>query len=343
MPIRRRENGQWLIDIRTVDGHRIRKTVDGDLKRAEVQTLEAQLRTEAGRQTLRRRAQPVVAELFARYWEEHGQHLAAWANERSHLDRWSDALGDDTRVSSITPGRVAEIIAYWRTTPIASGNRRKPRIVANSTINQRLSCLQQAFGRAEELWGWVVPRIPWRRLKLDKPSYSNRALTQAQRRAYLDALPERSKAVTLLALYTGLRRSAILRLTKRDLDFERRMIYAISKGRGGGKPTPVPMTKATDAVFAMMGDLPEVGRIFTITPARLRDDRLKARKAAGLSSMRFHDLRHTFAQHLEDAGAGDLITDALHHSDPRLRRRYAEARATRTRQGLDRLFRAGKL
>jgi integrase len=45
-----------------------------------------------------------------------------------------------------------------------------------------------------------------------------------------------------------------------------------------------------------------------------------------LGDFRFHDLRHCFAQDLEDAGVGHLITPALHHSSASLRPRYAKAR-----------------
>jgi integrase len=57
----------------------------------------------------------------------------------------------------------------------------------------------------------------------------------------------------------------------------------------------------------------------------------------GRPDLLLKDLRHTFAQSLEDAGAGDMITDALHHSDPRLRRRYAKAKIERMRERLDSL------
>jgi integrase len=69
----------------------------------------------------------------------------------------------------------------------------------------------------------------------------------------------------------------------------------------------------------------------------LRQDWEAARAAIGRPDLRLHDLRHTFAQRLEDAGAGDLITDALHHSDPRLRRRYSHVRLERLRERLDSL------
>ena len=82
-----------------------------------------------------------------------------------------------------------------------------------------------------------------------------------------------------------------------------------------------------------------IGRLFPITKQLLRQDWEAARAAIGRPDLRLHDLRHTFAQRLEDAGAGDMISDALHHSDPKLRRRYSHVRLERLRERLDNLGR----
>lgn len=140
------------------------------------------------------------------------------------------------------------------------------------------------------------------------------------------ALPPRSRWPSLWAFNCGLRRGGILRITKADIDFKERIVHTVSKGRAGGKPTPVPLTDALLAVLMAMGPLPEVGAIFQVTIHELRKDRQRARKAVGQTSLRFIDHRHDFAQGLEDRGLGDLITDALHHSDPKLKRRYSRVK-----------------
>lgn len=52
-----------------------------------------------------------------------------------------------------------------------------------------------------------------------------------------------------------------------------------------------------------------------------------AKARAGLDDVRFHDLRHTFAQMLMD-GSGNLslVTDALHHTSSKTTQRYAHRR-----------------
>ena len=171
-------------------------------------------------------------------------------------------------------------------------------------------------------------------MRLAEPGPNDRSIGQAVRDDLLSRWPSRSKDVARLALATGLRLSAILRLERRDIDFDRRTIRTVSKGRAGGKENVVPITWAVASILAGM-ELPEVGRLFQLTRRQVTEDRERARAEAGLPGFRFHDFRHCFAQDLEDAGLGDVITAALHHSSPALRARYAHARIDRVREAIE--------
>jgi integrase len=102
----------------------------------------------------------------------------------------------------------------------------------------------------------------------------------------------------------------------------------------GNKQNLVPLTDEARAALTGV-HMPEVGRIFPLNRRQVRYDREIARAAAGLPNFRFHDLRHSFAQDLEDAGLGHFITDALHHGSPSLRRRYAQARPDVLREAIE--------
>lgn len=324
MPFRPRTDrpGTWIIDVR-VAGVRWRRTVRAkdarDAARLERELWrEAEAAAAAGED--RRRRGPRLGELCARYWQEHGQHLSWHPHVRSHLNTWCDALGDDTLARTITAGHIAAIIGAWRGT------------FAPSTINRRLAVLRAVWYRARDVWSFTLPPIAWRRLTLREPESKDRSLTRAERQAFLDALPDRTRLPMLLIAMTGLRRSAVLRLTRGDLDWQRGIIRAVSKGQ---KETLVPITRAVNAVFTAIGRLPDCGLLFTVKPHQWRADVAAARAATGVAHAGAHPLRHSFAQDLEDAGYGDLITDALHHSSPTLRRRYAKARLSRTASILD--------
>ena len=251
MPVRRRpERGPdaWLIDFR-VNGVRYRLTREAPNKRAaEALEREERARIEAG--LLREDSGLTVAGLLARYWDEHGRRLASAGSERAYLNAWSDALGDAAPVATIGAPEITSAVASWRGT------------VSDSTINRRLSCLQRIWRRAEDLWNLHLARVPWGRLKLAEPLPRDRSIPEPTLEQLFDALPERSRPVVAFMLATGLRRGATLRLTASDVDRDRAVIRAVSKGRAGGKPTPVPLTKV---VATILEDAPEAGPLFLVS------------------------------------------------------------------------------
>jgi integrase len=317
MPIRRRPNGSWLVDV-WVDGRNVRKTLPADTDRATLRAMERQLGSE-GRAPVERRT---LRHLTVRWWDEHGQHLAWHVSVRGHCARWEAAIGAATPLDEITSDLLARTVAGWR------GQ------ISDSTINRAVAVLRHAWRRAAEVWRWPMPSVPWRRLTLAEPEPVDRAMAEGTIEAWLAVWPERSRLLATMAAVTGLRRSAVLRLEAADLDWQRGLVHTISKGRAGGRAVVVPMTEGVLAVLMAYGSLPE-GRLWPLTQGQLQQDIRRASTAAGMHG-RFHSLRHSFAQRLEDAGEGDAVTDALHHSDPKLRRRYARASLDRVGQAIAR-------
>ncbi len=320
MPVRRRKDNQnWIIDFTTSTGRRVRKTVSTALTKRQVEAMERDLRRaeEAGPEKKRRGPTYRWGDLAARYWSEHAQHLAWSKAVKCHLTVLSDAIGDATRLDMIDGDLVSEVIASWR------GK------VADSTINRRLAVMSGAWNRATDLWGWDLPRVPWRRLKLVEPDVEDRSLTEAEQVRLIAECPDHVRHAAMLALMTGLRLAPILQLSWEDVDFERGVISAKSKGRGGGRFTPVGITPELKALLEEIGPR-DIGPIITFNGRRLKSIKrawTNARKRAGLDDVRFHDLRHTFAQMLmDDSGNLSLVTDALHHTNSKTTKRYAHRR-----------------
>lgn len=337
MPVSKRRNGSWLVSFYREDGSRFRKTLPEELTKRECETLEARYRLQERAAPDRERRAVTVSDLFARYWHEHGQHIASSATEKGYLDAWSNRLGDGTPLGSVGSDQISAAVAHWRSVPEVPKGRKVEILVRASTINHRLSCLQRVWNRAADVWNWTMPPVKWKRLRLHEPARAPRANDYELLLAYFEALPPRSRWPSLMAFHTGLRRGGVLRITRADLDYENLVIHTISKGRAGGKPTPVPMTQGVLAVLMAMGRLPEVGQIFTVTIHELRKDRQRTRKRAevGLTRLRFHDHRHDFAQGLADRGLAGAIPDALHHSDPRVSRIYGKTGTAALRKLID--------
>ncbi|WP_448811064.1 tyrosine-type recombinase/integrase [Agromyces bauzanensis] len=177
----------------------------------------------------------------------------------------------------------------------------------------------------------------------------SRALTLDQIQALLNLVPEGAYRGYLAALvYTGMRAGEATALRVGDVDFERgiiRVSRSLSPGQRGElieqspkshKFRDVPLIDAlrpyaeaaargkqsSDLLFAG----PDGGRL-TNHNARRGADWETLREAIGRPDLRIHDLRHTFATILFDAGASAPDVQAtLGHSSLQVTERYSRAR-----------------
>lgn len=164
----------WEVSVKVEGAARKRRKVDGrkSLKYAEAvgEALEQELRDGVAVAAARQRRGLTLMELFAAYWAEHGQFLAAAASEASYQNAWLNYLGESIPVARISAGTVAAAIAHWR----AAGD------VGPVTINHYVKLLQRVWGRAGLYDGCVVQPIDWPKLKLDEPEPVDRSRGQAE-------------------------------------------------------------------------------------------------------------------------------------------------------------------
>ncbi|GAA1440707.1 tyrosine-type recombinase/integrase [Leifsonia poae] len=183
----------------------------------------------------------------------------------------------------------------------------------------------------------------------DSISPVSRALTLEQIQTLLNLFPEGAYRGYLAALvYTGMRAGEATALRVGDVDFERgiiRVSRSLSPGQRGElieqspkshKSRDVPLIDAlrpyaeTAARGKQGSDLlfagPDGGRL-TNHNARRGADWETLREAIGRPDLRIHDLRHTFATILFDAGASAPDVQAtLGHSSLQVTERYSQAR-----------------
>lgn len=146
--------------------------------------------------------------------------------------------------------------------------------------------------------------------------------TSAQAWRFLDSIegdPLRSLFVT--AFGTGLRRSELLALTWRDVDAD--VLYVRkSKTASGVRALPL-----ASFVVEALSDLPrKPGPIWTVTPSHVSHRMPLLCERAGLPRLTFHEIRHSTASMLADAGVDwELIRSILGHSKMRQTAHYARA------------------
>ena len=152
--------------------------------------------------------------------------------------------------------------------------------------------------------------------KLDNAKTEN--LTEAQVHELLRALDEDEDqhlaCMMKLALFTGMRKSALTGLEWRDVDFERGFITLRGENAKKGKTEAIPMNAEARSILQGMNPHPESPYVFPGKNGGRRVElnnffnriREKANLPEGFRPL--HGLRHTYASWLVSSGQVDLYT-----------------------------------
>ena len=157
-----------------------------------------------------------------------------------------------------------------------------------------------------------------------------RYLTQDEARRLMRELEksERPEAAAIrLLLLTGARKSEVLKARWEHVRLDLRLlIVPLSKS---GKPRHIPLSDEAIAVIRAIPRVPGCPWLFPgHAPGKPLSDLYlfwnRLRRGLGLADVRIHDLRHTFASFLVNAGHSLYeVQKLLGHSDPRTTMRYA--------------------
>lgn len=211
---------------------------------------------------------------------------------------------------------------------------KRSREVKPATVNRELTVLRHMMSKAVE-WDFIA-KSPLNGVKILKvPETLERILDPSEESRLISACDLiRSRflrSAILLALNTGMRRGELMSLTWDHIDFTRNVVRIVNaKSRSGNRS--VPLNRMANAI------LTELQRsktsLYVFPSNRKKDSRLldlkkgfkRAVKLANLRHIRFHDLRHTFATRLVQAGV-DIITvqHLLGHAKITMTARYAHS------------------
>jgi integrase len=194
----------------------------------------------------------------------------------------------------------------------------------------------------------VIPRNVARLVQVTAPKYTvNRGLSIVQARRVLKAAKgERLYALYVLALCLGLRRGELLGLRWEDIDLDSGTLEVVQtlqrvgdalrfvrpKTEDSARTIPLPplcieaLREHRRQQFTEQADTwpewQENGLVFPtrigtpMEPDNLRRSRGRIRTTAGLTSTRFHDMRHTCVSLLLHLGvAPDMVREIVGHSD----------------------------
>jgi integrase len=283
--------------------------------------------------TERKAAEEYEHRLQGRIWRETrlgertgtwDQAVKKWDAERTARDSTKHRDKEITSWFSLAIGKLP--LSSINTDVIDSAKKRLILDRAPATANRYLAVLRAVL-RAAVNWGWLqhVPRIQMFALTEIEPRF----VTREQFAKLLAELPSHMKPVAEFAVLTGLRTANIRELVWGRVDLERAHVWIPAQSTKGGRAIGIALSE--DAVKVLKGIKRSEGqeRVFLyegrpVSNAYGKAAWRKACKRAGLVGLRFHDLRHTWASWLMQAGVPAYAIQALGGwASPKMVERYA--------------------
>jgi integrase len=196
-----------------------------------------------------------------------------------------------------------------------------------ATINRTLGTVKKALHMA-----WELGRTPEDYSRHIKRLPENNArdlyLTVEQVRQIADHASEQTRAAIWIAILTGARRGEILAIRPEDVGADSITIRAANTKTLRTRTVPI-----TDALRPWLAYLP-----LQMNYEGLKTGFRRAREAAGMPEVRFHDLRHSCASLLVNMGVPlEVIRDILGHTTVKTTERYAHLQTEKARTALEEL------
>jgi integrase len=321
---KRKDTGKWVSDF-YYNGERIVRTLKFARTKKEAEQAEAVIMNQVFQQAYGFEAKPdkrfedFVIETFLPYSE---------TNKKSFyydvlICRVLVPAFQNKTLRQITPPMIEALKQELFNKPTKHGQKRSP-----ATVNRHLSALSKIFSLAED--AELIESNPCKRVRMFQlDNQRMRVLSADEEVRLFSELGENElvKQIVQTALHTGMRRGEIFNLQWNDVDFSRGFIQVrLSKSN---KKRLVPMNATVQSLLGSLNRTSEFVFPSPKTNGRLNQIKTSFRKAvnrAGLADFRFHDLRHTAASRMAEAGASPFtLMKILGHSDIRMTSRYTHA------------------
>ena len=280
------------------------------------------------------RAQKAVtlADVWDNYLPWAKEHKGTWRDDSYHYGKHLEPRFASKAMESITPFDIEKM-----KTELKKGLNAHGKPYAAATIKHQIVLLRRLFNVARK-WGMYEGGNPVERVQMPKiDNQKTDFLTEDQLSRLLETLDtwpvKESVAFVKFAMFTGLRRGELFKLTWDDVDFERSMVTL--RTPKGGKTTTLPLSAQAIQVlrslpvvstFVFPGKEDKAGKRKQRTDFKGPWERI--RKAAGLpDDFRFHGLRHHFASTLVSSGVDlGIVRELLTHKHVGTTERYAHFR-----------------
>jgi len=238
-------------------------------------------------------------EMMEKYMREHSKKNKSFKShirDKSLSDHLTQFFGDLT-VSKISPKLVNE----YKT-------KRRRDGAAPATVNKELHLVGHAYNLAIKEWEWVRENPVGKVSKEKVNNFIERWLTIEEEVRLLALSPEWLRDIIVFAINTGLRQGEILNLKWPQVDLFRKTVTILEQ-KNNDRDT-LPLNERTLEVLKSRAKVRHI--VSNLVFYNSNGNRIEARnlmrafyaatKKAKLEGLRFHDLRHTFATRLVQAG-----------------------------------------
>jgi integrase len=301
----------------------------GPITKTQAKREEQLARAKALEGTLAAQA-PRSSPRFATFAHEY---LPWYASSRrpSSARRYRDAL--KPLVAFFGPERLAHLsllsVERYKQYRLAQG-------VSPVTVNAELKTLRHMYSTALA-WGKLTTN-PLATLKRYRTAIRHmRTLSMDEEARLLAACSNTVRPLVLVALYAGLRRGELLALRWGHVDLAHRLVTVDAATAKSGKTRSIPLNATALAAFQGLytGQTRDEPVFLNFYGQPLYDPNWGLRQAisrSGIAPCRLHDLRHTFASRLVQAGA-DLrsVQELMGHASLRDTERYLHLQPGQTR------------
>lgn len=295
-----------------VGGRRVQRVLPKGATAGDAKRLEAEVRSALGRRSVTIPGDPPLAELMAGYIA-HTATLRSPKTAQGHAYRIGQWL-DGRRASEarhVAAGAVRDMTGHY----------------APATINRSLGALKKALRLAFDR-GAIAVDYSASIKRLAENNARSTYLTPDEVGRIANCASEPVRAAIWIAVLTGLRRGEICKIAASDIGAESILIRA-----GNTKTLRTRTIPITAALRPWLPHLP-----LPINFEGVKSGFRRAREAAGLPHARFHDLRHSCASILINAGVPlEVVRDVLGHGTIKTTERYAHLQVDAQRAALEKL------
>ncbi|MCG7639151.1 MULTISPECIES: site-specific integrase [unclassified Alteromonas] len=309
--ITKRENGKWQAKCRKKGYKTLSKTFSRKFD-AEKWAKQVELEMEQGIfESTATAERTLVSSLLERFWDEVASNYRSADNIKYKLNFLSKVLGH-IHLIDLSVDVVREFKLYRLET------------VSGDTARKELSLLKRMVDHAMKEWNIYLPKgNPFYRVSLPtKGKARDRRLASGE----FERLMEEAKTyggslpiVIELAIETAMRRGELINLKWDNVDLHKRTAFLPETKNGTTRTVPLSgravelvgkITRQGDYLFPLEGD--SVGQAFR-----------RVTKRAGISDLRFHDLRHEATSRFFERGLQIMEVSAITgHKDLAMLKRY---------------------